>query len=64
MTYDGAVQRLPDNTGSKRTAEAKERMREAANRRWARPGERERASGAATKREARKRQAGDDDAAA
>jgi DNA-directed RNA polymerase subunit M/transcription elongation factor TFIIS len=54
--YDGLVANLPDNIGSKRTPEAKQRMRDAANRRWATPGAREKMSEVARRREARKRE--------
>ena len=55
--YDGLVANLPDNTGSKRSPESRERMRQAALLREAQPGARERAHRAALLREARKRAA-------
>ena len=54
--YDNFAARLPDNRGSKRTPEARERMRQAARRRWGTPGERERMSGTSRQREARRRE--------
>ena len=55
LTYDGAVTRLPDNTGRKRSAESRERSRQAALARWAAPGAREAMSEISRRREARKR---------
>jgi hypothetical protein len=55
IIYDDAVARLPDNTGSKRTPEQKERMRQAALKRWSDPAQVELARKNALAREARKR---------
>ncbi len=53
--YDDFAARLPDNRGSRRTPEQRERMRQAALARWADPAERERMSERSRQREARKR---------
>lgn len=53
--YDNFVNHLPDNTGSKRTPEARERMRQAAIERFKDPAQHEKMRQAALLREARKR---------
>lgn len=55
IVYDGQVANLPDNTGSRRTPEQVENIRQGAIRRWSNPAERERASRIASQREARRR---------
>jgi hypothetical protein len=53
--YDNFARNLSDNTGSKRTPEQRERMRQAALKRYENPAQREKARQAALLREARKR---------
>lgn len=53
--YDNFVNRLPDNRGSKRSSESREKMQKAMTECWEKPGYREKMREVARLREARKR---------